>query len=99
MVGYRRLEGVASALALARFYAAVRLFVNFFQPSFKLASKVREGARVYKRYHGPETAYQRLLNDPRTAAAVKDRPRQTYALLDPVHLLRDMRAAQQQLAS
>ena len=32
IVGYRRLEGVAAAAALARLYATVRLFVNFFQP-------------------------------------------------------------------
>ncbi len=40
LVGYRRLEGLAAAAALSRLYAASRLFVNFFQPSFKLASKV-----------------------------------------------------------
>jgi len=51
IVGYRRLEGVAAAAALARLYATVRLFVNFFQPSFKLAQKEREGARVRKRYY------------------------------------------------
>ncbi len=36
LVGYRRLEGLAAAAALSRLYAASRLFVNFFQPSFKL---------------------------------------------------------------
>jgi hypothetical protein len=43
IVGYRRLEGWGAAAALARLYATVRLFVNFFQPSFKLAGKEREG--------------------------------------------------------
>ena len=38
-----------------------RLFVNFFQPSFKLASKTRVGARVTKRYHLPATPATRLL--------------------------------------
>ena len=37
LVGYGRLEGVAGAEALARLYSAARLFVNVFQPSFKLA--------------------------------------------------------------
>src|SRR5690242_12978228 len=37
MVGYRRFEGLQAAAELARLYAAMRLFVNFFQPSFKLA--------------------------------------------------------------
>jgi hypothetical protein len=41
LVGYRRLEGLAAVGVLARIYEAARLFVNFFQPSFKLASKTR----------------------------------------------------------
>ena len=44
MVGYGRLEGVATAETLARLYSASRLFVNVFQLSFKLAEKTREGA-------------------------------------------------------
>src|ERR671929_90400 len=44
IVGYRRLEGLAAAAALARLYATARLFVNFFQPSFKLAGKAGDGA-------------------------------------------------------
>ena len=35
MVGYGRLEGVAAAESLARLYASTRLFVNFFQPSYR----------------------------------------------------------------
>src|SRR5207302_2069456 len=38
-VGYRRFEGLEAAAVLARLYGAMRLFVNFFQPSFKLAAK------------------------------------------------------------
>ena len=55
MVGYRRLEGPEAVAALSRFYATARLFVNFFQPSFKLTGKTRDGARVHKRYHGAAT--------------------------------------------
>ena len=46
LVGYRRFEGLAAAAALADLYAAARLFLNFFQPSAKLAEKHRDGARV-----------------------------------------------------
>jgi hypothetical protein len=55
IVGYRRLEGAKAAAALAQLYATVRLYVNFFQPSFKLARKDRDGARVKKHYHSPAT--------------------------------------------
>ena len=51
IVGYRRYVGLEAAAALGRLYMSVRLFVNFFQPSFKLASKKRDGARVTKRYY------------------------------------------------
>jgi len=64
MIGYRRFEGLEAAAALARLYAAMRLFVNFFQPSFKLAAKARDGAQVRKRYHPPATPCQRLLGAP-----------------------------------
>jgi hypothetical protein len=61
LLRYRRFEGIAAAQALARLYGASRLFVNFFQPSFKLAEKHRQRAQVTKRYHPPETPYERLL--------------------------------------
>ena len=44
IVGYRRFEGMAAGRELARLYATVRLFVNAFQRSFKLAEKESEGA-------------------------------------------------------
>jgi hypothetical protein len=97
LVGYRRFEGLESAKALAELYAASRLFVNFFQPSFKLAEKQRDGAKVYKRYHAPATPYQRLLDEQRTSEQTRQQLRETAAKLDPVRLLRDIRAAQQKL--
>jgi hypothetical protein len=75
------------------------LFVNFFQPSAKLAEKHRDGARVQKRYHAPATPCQRLLDDPRTTDATRARLREIFAGLDPVLLLRDIRIAQQRLVA
>ena len=92
MVGYRRLEGLAAARALARLYRPMRLFV-FFQPSFKLAEKRREGALVRKRYHPPLTPHQRLVADARVTQVPKDALDAQHAELDPVRLLREIRAA------
>ena len=61
LIGYGRLEGLSATAALRRLYEASRLYINFFQPSFKLKSKWREGARVHKQYYPPETPYRRLL--------------------------------------
>ena len=99
IVGYRRFEGIAAARELARLYATTRLFVNAFQPSFKLAEKEREGARVRKRYHAPMTPCDRLIGDPRTSAEVRGRVEALRADLDPVRLLAEMRAAQQVLVA
>src|SRR6267143_421543 len=96
-IGYRRFEGLEAAAALARLYAAMRLFVNFFQPSFKLATKARDGAKVTKRYHPPATPCQRLLADARTSEEVRRRVEELRATLNPVRLLQEIRAAQQQL--
>src|SRR5438132_4477232 len=96
-IGYRRFEGLEAAAALARLYAAMRLFVNFFQPSFKLATKARDGAKVRKRYHPPATPCQRLLADRRTSEGVRRRMEVLRGTLNPVRLLQEIRAAQQQL--
>ena len=97
MVGYRRFEGLAATEALANLYRPMRLFVNFFQPSFRLAQKVRDGALIRKRYHAPLTPHQRLVADPRTPQELKDALDAQHAMLDLVILLRDIRAAQRSL--
>jgi hypothetical protein len=97
IVGYRRFVGLEAAAALGRLYVSVRLYVNFFQPSFKLASKARDGAKVTKRYHPPATPYQRLLADPRTSETTRVRLSALQATLDPVRLLSEIRVAQKQL--
>src|SRR4030081_4087766 len=84
---------------MARLYAAARLHVNFFQPSFKLKEKRREGAKVVKRYHAPLTPYQRALAHPKLTAAVKRRLREQYRSLDPVGLLAEIRATQEELGN
>jgi len=99
IAGYRRYVGLhlEAAATLGRLYGSVRLFVNFFQHSFKLAGKVRDGARVTKRYHDPATPHQRLMADPRTSEEVRRRVNALHATLDPVRLLSEIRLAQQQL--
>ena len=99
LVGYGRLDGAETARIMARLYAAARLYVNFFQPSFKLKEKRREGAKVIKRYHDPATLYQRALAHPKLDKAIKRRLREMHRTLDPVALLAEMRAAQEELGT
>ncbi len=99
LMGYGRFDGVETARMMGRLYAAARLYVNFFQPSFKLKEKRREGAKVIKRYHAPLTPYQRALAHPKVTAAVKRRLRDQYRSLDPVALLAEIRATQDELGN
>jgi hypothetical protein len=98
LVGYGRLSGLAAAQVLACLYSASRLYVNFFQPSFKLKSKTRTGAHVSKRYYPPLTPYERVLAASSIDEAIKGRLRAQFAGLDPVALLQAIREAQKTLA-
>jgi hypothetical protein len=74
--------------------AAVR---EFLPALVQAGRKARDSAKVRKRYHPPATPCQRLLADPRTSQEVQRRLNELRATLDPVRLLREVRAAQQQL--
>ena len=54
-VGYDRYAGPVAGQAHAHLFGAVRLYVNFFQPSFKLLEKTRQGAKVANRHLKPAT--------------------------------------------
>jgi len=95
LVGYDRFEGEMAYLQLRELYRAVRLYVNFFQPSMKLHEKHRNGARVQKIYYPAKTPFQRL----RTALGTEatDSLYAIYHALDPVELLRQIRILQDAL--
>jgi hypothetical protein len=97
LVGYGRLEGAVATTALAQLHAVARLYVNFFQPSFKLKSKTRAGANITKKYHLPATPYERLLTDERVTVESKKQLRHIFSTLDPVQLLNQIREAQRNL--
>jgi hypothetical protein len=98
LVGYGRLSGMTATSALARLYEVSRLYINFFQPSFKLKSRTRDGARVHKRYHAPATPCERLLAHEGVSTTVKEALKAQLQQLDPVLLLQEIRTAQQVLS-
>jgi hypothetical protein len=59
-VGYDRYEGEPAYRQLVELYRALRLYVNFFQPSLKLKEKHREGTRVRRTYAPTQTPFERL---------------------------------------
>ena len=76
-----------------------RLFVNFFQPSFKLIKKERVGARVRKTYSPPATPCSRLLASEHVDERSKQHLRAVLASLDPLRLLDEIRTMQRHIAS
>jgi hypothetical protein len=98
-VGYRRFSGLVAGQCLARLYGMVRLYVNYFQPSFKLRSKTREGAKVKKQYHKPATPCDRLVAHPSVSSAVIEALRAELDVLDPLEILHQIREGQAALAA
>ncbi|QCH16311.1 transposase [Synechococcus sp. CB0101] len=98
VVGYERLVGLEAAQVLAELYAALRLFTNLFQPSFKLKSSVREGGRIKRLHHPPRTPLQQLLRTGVLGEQEAADLRELRQRCDPVALLATMRSCQSRLA-
>ena len=60
-IGHERYSGQVAGQTMAYLYEALRLYVNFFQPSFKLIDKTRDRATTVKRYSLPITPCDRLI--------------------------------------
>ena len=88
MVGYDRYSSPAALERLNLIYATLRHYVNFFQPTMKLLSKTRHGARVHKVYDTAKTPYQRLLDSGLLTADKQAELAATYRGLNPVQLLK-----------
>jgi hypothetical protein len=97
LVGYDRFEGQHAYRQLAELYRAVRLYVNFFQPSMKLVTKKRTGSRVRRTYGPAQTPFQRVLASGVLDAANQRRLNAVYRALDPVRLLHQLETLQEAL--
>lgn len=98
-VGYDRFSGVVAGQAMAHLYQNVRLYVNYFQPSFKLQEKERQGAKIKRLYYKPATPCNRLTNHPNIEQSTKKSFQSQRMQLDPVRLLHQIRDYQAALAA
>ena len=97
LVGYDRYNSRAGYQCLGRLYDCVRLYINFFQPTMKLVSKTRHGAKVNKVYDTARTPYQRLLEAGVLTEAKQQELAATYNSLNPVRLLKQINSNLEQL--
>ena len=93
-VGYDRFEGQHAYEQFTELYRAIRLYVNFFQPSMKLRSKQRDGAKVSRQYDVAQTPFQRLLASGLCTTAAATQLQAFAQALDPVRLLRQLQSLQ-----
>ena len=98
-VGHDRHSGSVAGKTMAHLYGAVRRYVNYFQPSFKLVEKIRHGSRVVKRYSPPATPCDRLMQHDAVSVEMKAALSEYRVKLDPVALLHAIREAQSALAA
>ena len=96
-VGYERYDCKEAVDALNELYGTLRLYVNFFQPTYKLIGKEKrvsaadgkQYGKPYKRiYDKVRTPYQRVLDHPDIDQVVKDKLTTQYESLNP-KVLRD----------
>lgn len=90
LIGYDRYEGVEAWRALMQLYEVLRLYLNLFQPSMKLLSKKRQGARVSKRYERAQTPCQRVLTSSQVRKRAKEELHRLFRELDPLALLKEL---------
>ena len=93
-LGHERYSGQVAGQTIAHLHRAVRLYVNYFQPSFKLVEKTRNGSTVIKRYSSPATPCDLVLGHDAVSIVAKTTLSECRATLDPVVLLHTIREAQ-----
>ena len=89
-VGYDRWETEQELALLESIYDDLRLYINFFQPSFKLIAKERIGNRTLKRYDTAKTPYQRVLERKDISLEAKAQLMNLYVQLNPAELRRQI---------
>lgn len=96
-VGYERYDCAEAVEVMNELYGVLRLYLNFFQPTFKLVGKQKrisprdgkQAVKPYKRiYDQVRTPYERVLARDDIDQVVKDRLAAQYESLNP-KLLRD----------
>lgn len=96
-VGYDRFEGLRAYKQLLELYRALRLYINFFQPSMKLREKRRENSRVHRTHEPAQTPFQRLSASKVLSPERLEKLKAVHQAIDPVRLLKQIETLQDAL--
>jgi hypothetical protein len=96
-VGYARYDTEGELEVLKELYSHLRLWVNHFQPVMKLAEKIRDGAKVTRRYDTARTPYRRVLASEHVSKAAKRRLEAEHLEMNPAQIQREIGRCQDEL--
>ena len=97
VVGYHRYDTAPELLLLNEIWQLQSQLTNYFYPQQKLMSKVRDGAKVTKKYDTATTPFHRAINHPDTTVDRIAALARTYALINPAATQRQIQALTAQL--
>lgn len=92
MVGYHRYDTEAELVLLNRIWVLQSKLTNYFYPQQKLISKVRDGAKVSKKYDTATTPYRRAQRHDTVVAEHKAVLADTHASVNPAAVQRQIQA-------
>ncbi len=96
-VGYLRYDTGEEPGILNELYRHLRLYINFFIPVRKCASKIRQGSKTKKNYDEAKTPYRRVLEHENIDDKIKVRLKKQYDELNPAALKRKISDLQDRL--
>ena len=97
VIGRDRYSSKEALEVIDRIYFLLRWKINYLEPSMKLVSKTRDGARVHRVYDMAKTPYQRVLESGVLSEAKRAELQNTYNHLNPVLLHKQINDAVQSL--
>jgi len=97
VLGYARFDTYEQLNLVNKILSLYRLYVNFFQPVDRLHEKIRNGARVTRRYKKALTPFRRIAACPEINNNIKQKLSSLYAKLNPADIKRRIDLLRQKL--
>lgn len=97
LVGYHRYDTAPELLLLNDIWRLQSLLTNYFYPQQKLVKKVRDGAKVTKKYDTATTPFRRAMKHPTITEDRKMSMARSHALINPAATQRQIQALTAQL--
>ena len=97
LVGYHRYDTAPELLLLNEIWQVQAKLTNYFYPQQKLVSKVRDGAKVTKKYDTATTPFRRAIAHPTMTDDRIASMARTHALINPAAAQRQLQALTAQL--